>query len=210
MDNKNTSQNFIPIENIHDDVVVLKNGQMCMILLATSINFALKSSEEQQAILSQFQSFLNSIDFSLQIYIQSRRFDINPYLKILQERENIQNNELMRIQLREYTEFVATFTDQVDIMKKNFFVVIPYTPINLEVGGIKKILSVSEKKSNDVNDRFFEDRTQLELRVSAIEQGLERIGIHVAPLSNNQLIDMYYRIFNPEDTMSPQTNNDTL
>ena len=100
MTTQNATQNFVPIADIHDDVVILKDGQVCMVLLASSINFALKSSDEQQAILSQFQAFLNSVDFSLQIYIQSRRLDIRPYLEILNGRELHQDNDLMRIQLR--------------------------------------------------------------------------------------------------------------
>ncbi len=199
METQNASQNFVPVADIHDDVVVLKDGQLCMILLASSINFALKSGDEQQAILSQFQSFLNSIDFSLQIYIQSRRLDIRPYLEIIKEREAHQDNDLMRIQLREYIEFINTFTSQVDIMTKNFFVVIPYTPLNLEVKGITKFLKPKPGAEERSADKFFEDRTQLEQRVSIVEQGLSRIGIRTALLGTEELIELFYHIFNPED-----------
>ncbi len=199
MANESASQHFVPLADIHDDVVILKNGQMCMILLASSINFALKSSDEQQAILSQFQSFLNSVDFSIQIYIQSRRLDIRPYLAVLKERETQQYNELMQIQLREYMEFINTFTSQVDIMTKNFFVVIPYTPLNMEVKGITKFLKKGEPQPARTAEKFYEDRTQLEQRVSVVEQGLARIGIRTAPLGTEELTELYYHIFNPED-----------
>ncbi len=203
MASQTATQNFVPIADIHDDVVILKDGQMCMLLLASSINFALKSADEQQAILSQFQSFLNSIDFSIQIYIQSRRLDIRPYLEVLKEREVIQDNDLMRIQLREYMEFIKTFTSQVDIMTKNFFIVIPYTPLNLEVKGLSRLLKTkSSQKTEMTNDKFFEDRTQLEQRVSIVEQGLSRIGIRTALLGTEELIELYYHIFNPEDMAS--------
>jgi hypothetical protein len=202
MAKQNASQQFVPLHDIHDDVVILKSGQMCMVLLASSVNFALKSADEQQAILSQFQAFLNSLDFSIQIYIQSRRLDIRPYLEILKEREGGQDNELMRVQLREYMEFISTFTSQVDIMTKNFFVVIPYTPGNLEVKGISQFLKPKGNAVERANDKFFEDRTQLEQRVSVVEQGLSRIGIRTAPLGTEELVELFYHIFNPEDMTS--------
>lgn len=197
----NATQNFVPLADIHDDVVVLKDGRLCMVLLASSINFALKSSEEQQAILSQFQSFLNSIDFSLQIYIQSRRLDIRPYLEILRSREDMQDNDLMRVQLREYMEFINKFTEQVDIMTKNFFVVVPYSPSGIETSGVASFLGKKQSAERKA-DKFYEDRTQLEQRISIIEQGLSRIGIRTALLGTNELTELYYHIFNPEDLAS--------
>lgn len=205
MAKQNATQTFVPVADIHDDVVILKSGQMCMLLLASSINFALKSSDEQQAILSQFQSFLNSIDFSVQVYAQSRRLDIRPYLEILREREGMQDNDLMRTQLREYIEFINTFTTQVDIMTKNFFVVVPYSPGNIEVKGISKILKTGKGDPKRAQDKFFEDRTQLEQRVSVVEQGLSRIGIRTALLGTEELTELFYHIFNPEDlTKAPK------
>lgn len=202
MATQDATQHFVPIKDIHDDVVILNDGQMCMVLLASSINFALKSADEQQAILSQFQAFLNSTDFSMQIYIQSRRLDIRPYLEILKGREALQDNDLMRVQLKEYMEFIQTFTSEVDIMTKNFFVVIPYTPFGIEVKGLSKFLkplSTSKKGPERNPDKFFEDRTQLEQRVSIVEQGLSRIGIRTAPLGTEELVELFYHIFNPED-----------
>ena len=198
MTTNSATQEFVPIADIHDDVVILKNGQMCMVLLASSINFALKSSEEQQAILSQFQAFLNTIDFSLQIYIQSRRLDIRPYLEILRSREGSQDNDLMRIQLKEYIEFISTFTEQVDIMTKNFFVVVPYTSLAAEIKGVTSFFK-QKTTEKEVSDTFFEDRTQLEQRVTIVEQGLSRIGVRTTPLGTDELTELFYHIFNPED-----------
>lgn len=201
---QNASQKFVPIADIHDDVVILKSGQMCMVLLASSINFALKSVEEQQAILSQFQSFLNSIDFSVQVYAQSRRLDIRPYVALLESRQEAQDNDLMRIQLREYIEFITTFTDQVEIMTKNFFVVVSFSPLTAQVGGISKFLKKKET-SQMKSDTFFENRTQLEQRVSVVEQGLARVGVRSVPLGTEELTELYYHIFNPEDlSKAPQ------
>ncbi len=191
------TQQFVPIRDIKDGVVILKDGQMNMVLLVSSINFALKSTDEQAAILRQFQSLLNTLDFSIQIYIQSRRLDIAPYLALLGTREKEQYNDLMRIQLREYIHFVETFVKEVDIMSKNFFVIIPYTPINTN---IKQNLSgiLGHKVETEFDEATFtEHKTQLEQRVSVVEQGLHRIGVRTAPLSNDELVELYYHIFNP-------------
>lgn len=204
MEHTAASQQFVPIKDIRDGIVILKNGQMCIVLLASSINFAFKSSDEQQAILSQFQAFLNTLDFSLQIYIQSRRLDIRPYLAQLAERESLQDNDLMRIQLREYMEFIRTFTSEVDIMNKNFFVVIPYTPGAAEIHGFASLLHPASQstKTTQQEERFAENRSQLEQRVAIVEQGLARIGVRTVPLGNDELIELYYHIFNPDDLNS--------
>jgi type IV secretory pathway VirB4 component len=206
MATESASQHFVPVRDIHEGVVMLKNGQMVMVLLASSINFALKSSDEQRAILAQFQSFLNTLDFSLQIYIQSRRLDIRPYIEILREREVLQDNDLMRIQLREYIEFVTVFTKEVDIMSKNFFVVVPYTPATTDLRGLKTLLHTQHETNEPFNEeRFAEQRSQLEQRVAVVEQGLARIGIRTVSLGNEELTELYYHIFNPaDDTHAPQ------
>lgn len=194
-----STQDFVPVRDIRENVVILKNGQMCMILLASSINFALKSLDEQQAILAQFQSFLNTIDFSLQFYIQSRRLNIQPYLDQLLERETAQDNDLMRIQLREYIEFIRTFTAEVDVMSKNFFVVIPYTPTQIDFSSnISAVLGMKREVTID-NTKFEEHRMQLEQRVALVEQGLSRIGVRTIALQNEELVELYYHIFNPGD-----------
>lgn len=199
------TQNFVPIRDIKDGVVIMKNGQMAKVLLGTSINFALKSIDEQQAILRQFQSFLNTIDFSLQFYVQSRRLNIQPYLNLLMTREPEQDNDLMRIQLREYIEFVRTFTTEVDIMSKNFFIVIPYTPSALDLSeGFGNSLSKILNRKQEVlsASKFEEEKTQLDQRVSVVEQGMNRIGIRTVPLGNEELVELYYHIFNPDEVNS--------
>lgn len=200
---KNTTQGFVPLRDIKDNVVVLKNGQLNMVLLASSVNFALKSLDEQEAILRQFQSFLNTIDFSIQFYIQSRRLDIQPYLNLLATREADQDNDLMKIQLREYMQFVKTFVSEVDVMSKSFFVVVPYTPVtanlqnNLE--GFKGLVGGSGKRATYDDKNFNEHKLQLEQRVSLVEQGLGSIGVRSILLQNEELVEMYYHIFNPGD-----------
>ena len=197
--NKQSTQDFVPIRNIKQNVVIMKDGRMCSILLASSINFALKSLDEQRAILGQFQTFLNTLDFSIQFYIQSRRLDIKPYIEQLQEREVLQDNDLMRIQLREYMNFIQAFVKEVDVMSKNFFIVIPYTPKVIDVsGGLGSILG--QNKAGKTDDASFEEhRLQLEQRASLVEQGLNRIGVRTITLEDEALVELYYHIFNPAD-----------
>lgn len=196
----NASQKFVPIKDVKGSVVEMKDGRICMILLASSINFALKSVDEQRAILLQFQNFLNTLDFSLQFYIQSRRLNIEPYLEQLRSREEAQYNDLMRIQLREYIDFIKTFTDEVDVMSKNFFVVIPYSGTQINVGA--NISAIFGKKNNNQTKElaFEERRSQLEQRASLVEQGLTRIGVRTVALSDEALVELYYHIFNPSET----------
>ena len=202
------SQEFVPIKEVRDGIVILKDNSMRAILMASSINFALKSEDMQQAILLQFQNFLNSLDFSIQIHVQSRRLDIRPYLALLEERYKDQATDLMKIQTREYIEFVKTFTEGSNIMSKNFFVVIPYTPSILPTGaGASAIGGMFGKKMVDdqtaKTDAFEENRTQLEQRVSIVEQGLLRTGIRIIELGTEEVIELFYKIFNPGDTEKP-------
>lgn len=197
---KQTAQDFVPISDVKENVVVFKDGRMCSILLASSINFALKSVDEQRAILEQFQALLNTLDFSIQFYTQSRRLDIEPYLDLLRAREPEQDNDLMRIQLREYIEFIKTFVTEVDIMAKNFFVVIPYTPATLNLnGGISSFLGNKRRTTETEETTFEENRLQLEQRATLVAQGLNRIGVRTITLENEALVELYYHIFNPGD-----------
>lgn len=196
------SQEFVPIKEIRDGIVILKDGGLRSVLLASSINLSLKSYDEQRATLLQFQNFLNSIDFPMQIVVESRRLDIRPYLTVLENRMKEQTEPLLKIQTREYIEFIRNFTESVSIMTKSFFIVVPYTaPTIPSAGGIIKGIFGSsknkeEKKKEETVD-FEEKRNQLEQRMGTIEQGLSRIGIRTAPLGTEELIELFYKIFNP-------------
>lgn len=203
-----TTQEFVPIQEIRDGVVILKNGGMRSIILASSLNFALKSQDEQGSILMQFQNFLNSLDFSIQIFIQSRKLDIRPYTALLEDRYKEQVTELMKIQVREYIEFIKTFVENTNIMSKSFFVVIPYDPptINISSNPFSKILpgKGDTKTQNETADQQFKEyRSQLEQRVAVVEQGLVRCGIRAAELGTEEVVELYYKLFNPGETEKP-------
>ncbi len=199
---KNRTQDFVPIEDIRDGVVILKSGGMRAVLMASSVNFSLKSTDERQAILLQFQDFLNSLDFSVQIVVQSRRLDIRPYIALLEERYKVQTNDLLKIQIEQYIDFIKSFTEATSIMTKNFFIVVPYDPPMIT--GASSLPFLNNKKQTKISDEGFEERrNQLEQRVGVVEQGLVRCGVRVAKLGNDEVVELFYKIFNPGETEKP-------
>lgn len=202
------AQNFIPIQEIRDGVVILKTGEMRSVLICSSINFDLKSEDEQAAIISQYQNFLNSLDFSLQMFVQSRKFNVVPYLATLDERLKDEMNELIRVQIREYVQFVKSFTSTTNIMSKQFFVVVPYTPSmfaakkgSLGLGALFGKKGGPDSKQN--MERFEENRSQLEQRENVVVQGLARLGIRTLKLGTEELVELFYKLFNPGEMSAP-------
>lgn len=200
------AQQFIPVKEVRDGIVVLKDGTMCAVLLVSSINLSLKAYDEQRAVLLQFQNFLNTLDFPIQIVIQSRRYDIRPYVLTLENRLKEQTEQLLQVQTREYIEFIQSFSDQVNIMRKSFFVTIPYTPPILNQGGtVSKLFSFLKKDTpSGVTPvtNFEEERVQLEERTGVVQQGLTRLGLRVVQLGTQEAIELLYKTFNPGDTAS--------
>ena len=202
------TQEFIPIKEIRDGVVILKDGTMRMVLMASSVNLALKSMDEQTGILMQFQNFLNSLEFSTQIAIQSRRLDIRPYLARLEARLHEEMNELLKIQIHEYINFIKTVTQSTNIMNKLFLVVVPYAPpqsvtatTNVKRGMFDTLLgkknTATPTLSKSSVEAFEEARSQLDQRVGIVSQGLARTGVRVVPLGTEELTELYYHTFNP-------------
>ncbi len=201
----NPTQDFVPISEIREGIMILKDGSMRAVVLATSINFALKSVEEQESVIYQFQNFLNSLDFTVQIYVQSRKLDIRPYISLLEERLQAQTSDLMKIQISEYIMFIKGLTEGSNIMTKSFFLTIPYNS-NLSAGkSFTNMLSRKDEKTiqKNKNDDFEEIKNQIEQRVSVVEQGLSRCGVKVARLGSEELVELFYRIFNPGDAEKP-------
>jgi len=201
---KNATQEFVPIDDVRDGIAMLKDGSMRGILMASSINFALKSDDERQAILLQFQDFLNSLDFSIQILAQSRRLDIRPYIALLEGRYKEQTNDLMKIQIEQYIAFIKGFTDSTNIMTKNFFIVVPYdSAIISSKNSLPFGLGGKEKSKEDKEEDFEEKKNQLEQRMGVVEQGLVRCGIRVAKLGTDEVVELFYKIFNPGESEKP-------
>ncbi len=203
------AQEFVPIKEVRGGVMILKDGTLVGALLASSVNFALKSGPEQEAILAQFQAFLNSLDFSVQFFVQSRRLDIRPYIALLEDRLKAQTEDLMRIQVSEYIDFIKNFTQRANIMSKHFFIIIPYSPPIVDVTKAvqTKIFGKASLSAREKNIGFEEQRTQLEQRMSVVEQGLIRCGIRTAPLGTEEVIELLYKEFNPGELEKPINPN---
>src|SRR5665213_584765 len=122
------TQSFVPVKEVRNGVVLLKDGGYRGILMSSSLNFALKSEDEQKGIIGGFQTFLNTLDFTVQIVVHSRKMDIRPYLELLQSRLEVQSTELMRLQLREYMAFIENLIEGSAIMTKMFYVIVPFAP----------------------------------------------------------------------------------
>ena len=200
------TQDFVPIKEVRDGVVILKDGSLRMLLMASIINLALKSQDEQQAVIAQFQNFLNSLEFTVEFFIQSRELDIRPYIALLQDRYAKELDELMKIQIREYMAFIKDFTERANIMTKNFFIVVPYDPALINRGGgmLGSLLPGRSGGMAALSDEQFEQyRTQLEQRSAVIEQGLVRTGVRVVKLGTEEVIELFYKLFNPGELEKP-------
>jgi hypothetical protein len=187
-----SSQQFLEIQDIKEGVVVLKNNAIRGILMVSSVNFALKSEDEQNATIYQFQSFLNSLDFSIQITIQSRKLNITGYLDKLKELERKQENELLKAQTTGYREFVQELIAGGSIMSKNFFVAVPFSFIDIPEFAKTKTSIKSE-------DQFQRAKAQLWQRMEFVASGLRRCGLKCIPLNTSELIELYWSLHHPEE-----------
>jgi hypothetical protein len=196
------TQQFVPVKEIRNGIIILKDGGYRGVLICSSINFGLKSAEEQHAITLGFQNFLNTLDFSIQIVVNSRKMDLRPYLALLQGKEVEQKTELLRIQLREYIEFVHSFTDQANIMTKSFYVIVSYSPHTSAAGAVS-FLSRGGASKSATDTSFEEDRAQLEQRMTLVASGLSGTGVRAVPLGTEEVIELLYRSFNPGELENP-------
>ena len=205
---KSASQQFVPVREVRDGVVVLHNGGLRAVLMASSLNFALKSDDEQNAFIIQFQNFFNSLDFSVQIHIESRELDIRPYIATLEDAYRNTMDDLMRIQIREYIDFIRSFVEGANIMTKHFFVVVPYDPAPIDVrkgiSGALPFLNRNTPKGADEQSDFDENVSQLDQRISVVQQGLIRTGVRTVQLDTEEVIELLYKIFNPGEQEKPQ------
>ncbi len=192
--------NYVDIQSVEDGVVILKNGTLRAVILVSSINFDLKSSVEQEAIIGSYQNFLNSLDFPVQIVVSSRKLNMSSYLSLLSSAEKAQRNELLRIQTTEYRSFVKNLADVTNIMSKFFYVVVPFAPVeNANVGVLSKISSlVNPQGALKARGELLETyKSQLWQRVDHVAAALEGTGLNFTALTTDELIELYYNAYNP-------------
>ena len=199
---KNTAistQRYLKIADIKQDTVIMKDGTLRAILMVSSINFALKSEDEQEAIISAYITFLNNIDFLLQIVVQSRELNINGYLEAMRKQANEQTNELLKNQTFQYIDYVSQLVSLGKIMNKRFYVVVPYNPISDKRKGFWQSLVEAFKPVDVINlkeERFIVLKKQLENRVDNIVSGLTSMGLNVDRLDTQGLILLFYNSYN--------------
>jgi hypothetical protein len=194
-----STQQFLEVEEMREGMLILKNRQLRGVLMVSSQNFALKSADEQQAIVFQFQNFLNSLDFSLQIVIQSRRLNITGYLDALKDLETNQQNELLRAQTADYRAFVEQLISGGSIMAKNFFVVVPFS-LGEAVNTAPQQKDQKQKKTGKLSEQQFQRmKNQLWQRMEYVALGLRRAGLQVVPLNSEELIELFWSWHHPQE-----------
>lgn len=199
-----STQLYLSIAEIKDNVVVLKNGGLRAVLQTSSVNFNLKSEEEQNSIIYAYQSFLNSLDFPIQISIESKKLDIDKYIENVRETAAKHESQLLKEQTLEYAEYIKKLVEYADIMEKNFYIVVPYDPYRSQkVSMFSKFMqSISAQDSIDSIKRrhheFDELNKHLTERVNSVKNGLEACNLRVAQLTTPQLVELFYKIYNPE------------
>lgn len=195
-----STQEALKFAEIRDNTVVLKDGHLRQILLCSSINFSLKSEQEQNAIIFAYQNFLNSLDFPIQILMQSKKLDLSNYLAKLEGRSNEQTNELLRLQTTDYIEFIKRLINLANIMDKRFYVVVPYlVPPKMVTANIPLPSKQATPHPVLSEEEFNQYKKELEHRLQVIQSGLGSIGIRTALLSTQQIIELLYGVYNPEE-----------
>lgn len=194
------TQSFLDVAEVKEDTILLKNGSLRSVIAVSSINYDLKSTDEQDAIISQYQNFLNSLDFPVQILISSRKLDMQHYLEFLSEKEKEQSGELLRLQISEYKNFITQLVTVSNIMDKNFYIIVPFSPIeNEEKSFFSNFLNILNPKKNIIEKRenFETCKSQLFQRVDHVMAGLSGIGLRLAPLQTQELVELLYNSYNP-------------
>jgi hypothetical protein len=200
--NKNVSStlNFMQIAEIRDSVLVLRESQMRCILAVSSTNFALKSQQEQEMIIGTFQGILNSIDFPIQILVQNRRVNLDSYIEKLKHLQDTQTNDLLRVKMQEYIEYIQSIIKEANIMEKNFYIVVGYDPVTIKEGIFGSFLRslnparIVKQKQED----FLKYRKMLMSRVDEISSKMGGLDLKVSLLGTEQLIALMYNCYNPD------------
>lgn len=202
-----STQQYLNIAEIKDDTVIMKDGTLRAVLLVSSINFALKSEDEQNAVIDSYVRFLNNLGFNLQIVIQSRELDIENYLQYLKGKEKEQTNKLLKVQTADYIEYIKELTSLGKIMNKRFYVVVPYNALSDKHKSFLSQIGESLRPATIIRlkEKSFRNyQEKLERRLDSVIGGLESIGVAVARLDTQSLIELYYKTYNPETSKNQE------
>ena len=208
------TQIFLPISEIRDSVVILKNGGLRSILQTSSVNFNLKSEDEQNALIYSFQGFLNTIEFPIQILVRSRKLNVDTYLDNLSEIEKKQENPLMKKQTQQYMEYVKKLVDYADIMEKSFFVIVPFDPMRARSSGgmFSQFWAALHPKDSleairQRHREFAALKKDLNNRVNLVKSGLSNCNLRAKELNTQQLVELFFQIYNPQTARNQNLKN---
>lgn len=200
-----STQEHLEFSEIHDSIIITKTGELRAILMVSSINFALKSEQEQTAIIYAYQNFLNSLNFPLQIVMQSKKLDLSKYLKKLKDAATTQANELLRMQTSDYIDFIERLVNIANIMDKKFFVVVPFMPPPKiqPTKDLRRVIKTGTAQTKTTPQMTFDEfnrwKEELAQRVQVIASGLGSIGMRSAQLNTQQIIELFYNVYNQEE-----------
>lgn len=212
----NSTQNSLLISEIRENMVILNDGSIRAVVACESINYDLMSNEEREGVEFSYQNFLNTLYFPIQIVIQSRKIDIKPYLDKLEDIRTKQENMLLGVMMDDYLDFIFDISQQANIMRKDFFIVIPYTvggESNSDVNNIKSmtdsvVSSVNNKQRIKINAKSYNKaKDEIHNRVSVVLNGLMNIGVRAGQLPTKSLSEMYYNYYNPDTALNQPISN---
>lgn len=194
------TQNFLKFNEIRDDMIVMQDGTLRAVLLVSSTNFDLKSQEEQDALIYAYQRFLNSLEFHIQILMQSRKMNISEYTEKLKGLMERQTNELLRMQTGEYIEFINRLVESANVMNKNFYIIVPYEvvqPVKATTGFLSNLFKRNQAGQISAREQSFaEAHKQMDERVASVSSNLSSAGLRVVRLNTDQLIELVYNSYN--------------
>jgi len=203
---RSSTQDALPIEDIRDDLVILKDGSAALILQVNAINFSLLSEKEQDAIIYAYAGLLNSLNFSIQIVIRSQKKDITSYLTLLEQAKNKQDNPLLNNLINQYQSFIQETVTRSEILDKKFYLIIPFSSLELGAGQVASSIfdqfnplgkKMAKKKLN-IDLVLEKAKTSLEPKSDHLIRLLGRIGLVAQKLTTNELIRLFFRIYNPD------------
>lgn len=207
-------QQFLPLAEIRNDTVFLKNGGMRVVLEIEAINFNLKSETEQQAIIAGYGAFANTLSFPVQIVIRSYKTNIDPYLDYLESIGQNQPNPLLKTQTLSYAQFLRQILETADIMQKRFYIIIPFDEEERKKTMMEKMFSFMGNSTDSVGKasyrhaEFNKHNAQLRERIELVRTGLENIGLRTHQLNTRQLVEMYYQVYNPMTSINQKLPQD--
>jgi len=205
MSAKTPTQKYLDIAEIREDVVILKDGTLRAVILCSSVNFALKAEEEQNALIYGYMEFLNTLEHPLQIVIQSRKLDIESYLRRLRESLRVQVNELLKIQISGYLDYITELIEIGEIMTKKFFLIVPYNPLGDKTKSFWSRLKETFRAGQAIKikkEKFADYKEALNLRIANVQTNLKSMGLDSVVLDTQSLIELYYNVYNPKTSQN--------